>query len=340
MDKFDFKSNMKYLFRKGVDVGYSPKGIPYNKSVPVFNRKMQLVIPTHKRPTRQITLKSLSPEMQQECLVVTSTVEDAKEIRKLYKSIIDPEQVYAINLPDVNTIAKKRQWLIENVGSTSIFQLDDDGYFFYRCPLKYRVLSYKHGSPSWVLKPEYKDSEIKLLGVKNLTPDLLTETFRQIQYRLTEKDPAKRFSHVGLSSRMGNNQCQHEWKEIDRMMHAIGHRRDTLILEKIRFDEIELREDFNVTLRLLQRGYPNVVCYTACISPAEYGREGGVSLERTVEKSNAQAKLLASMYPDFVRVVSKDFEFSQPRLEVYVNWKRIYEASLLRKKMLKRNSLF
>ena len=330
------EERMLYLRAKGVKIAYSPRGIPYNAAVPVFNRRMQLVIPTHKRPTRQITLKSLSPELQKECLVLTSTVEDAKIIRKTYRDILSPEQVYPINRADVDSIAKKRQWIIENVGATSVFQLDDDGYFFARCPVKYRHVV----DGCWEIKPEYKNSGIKLLGTKNFVPDELTQAFRDIQDRLTTKDRTRRFSHVGLSSRMGNNQEDEEWKVIGRMMHAIGHRRDTLLQENIRFDEVQLREDFNVTLRLLQKGYPNTILYTFCISPAPYGREGGVSEERTVKRSNEQAKLLASMYPDFVKVVEKDYEFSHRRLEVKVAWQKIYKAAVAKKTLNNRKSLF
>lgn len=340
----DYKKRMPYLFKKGTKIGYSPAGVPYNESVPIFNRKMQLVIPTHQRPERQFTLNSLRKDLQSEVLLVTSTLEDAKAIRKNYKELIEPEQVYAINDPSVNSIAKKRQWLIENLGSTSVFQMDDDMYFFMRCEEKYRKLKYLNpSSASWILKPEFKDKEIdgqplKLLGVFNLSDEALVQGFRMMQECMTRKE--NRFVHVGLSSRMGNNQEDEEWKRSTRMMHAIGHRRDALIHNNVRFDEIVLREDFNVTLRLLTLGYDNIVYYTMCCSPSDYGAKGGCFDERSLELANSQAVLLSKMYPGLVTATDKKYEFSGDRKEVHIMWAKALELGIERKKIQAKKSLF
>lgn len=339
--EIDYKKRMPYLFVKGANVELSPRGIPYNADVPVFNRKMQIVIPTHNRPTRQFTLRSLRSELQKEVLLVTSTKADAKLIRKEYADLIEPEQVYAINRPEIDSIAKKRQWLIENIGSTSVFQMDDDMYFFARCPLKYRVL--KLNPPCWELKPEWKDKEVdgkpvKLLGVHNLSDDMLVDAFRQLEKCMTRKED--RFVHVGLSSRMGNNQEDEEWKKTNRMMHAIGHRRDALLDNNIRFDEIKLREDFNVTLRLLSLGLNNVVYYTVCCSPSDYGAKGGCFDERTKALSDEQAVLLGEMYPEIVTVVDRKYDFSGSRKEVHIMWSKAYARGVALKLQASKRSLF
>lgn len=343
--EFDYPKLMPYLFGdKKANVAYSPAGVPYNAKVPIFNRKMQIVIPTHNRPTKQITLKSLRAELQKEVLVVTSTRADRDAIRTEYASIIRPEQVYAINNPKIDSIAKKRQWLIENLGSTSVFQIDDDCYFFARCPTKFRFVSYETSSSgAWELKPEYKGkthkgAEIKLLGVANLSDAMLVDAFRQLQDRMTRKED--RYVHVGMSSRMGNNQESDEWKIIGRAMHLIGHRRDALIHNNIRFDEIKLREDFNVTLRLLQLGLPNTIYYTVCGSPSDYGAKGGCSDERTEELANQQAELLGSKFPGFVKVLNKKYSHSGDRKEVYIYWDKVYKAALAKKAQNAKSSLF
>lgn len=340
-DKFGLLKRMPYLRKNPrAEIAFSPGGIPYNSAIQVFNRKMQIVIPTHKRPERQLTLKSLSPELQAEVLVITSTQEDARAIRKNYAGMLrDPAtQVISIEhyagkkmVEQINSIAKKRQWILENVGAISIFQLDDDQYFFARAPLKYRELN----NGSWTLKEKYKgNEEIKLLGKRYLTDDLLTETFREFQRRMTVKKSPDFYAHTCLSSRMGNNQEEEVWKIGGRAMHSIGQRRDVMLKNNIRFDSILLREDFHVTLSLLRLGYANAVFYDVCCSPAEYGAKGGCFDERTVQLGNAQAVLLSKMHPGLVKVVDKNYD-DTPRKEVVISWKKALtegEAANIKKK--------
>lgn len=323
------------------DIQISPDGIPYNAAIPVQNRKMQIVIPTHLRANSQKTLKSLSPALQQEVLIVTSLESDAKTIRKNYRELFSDrfQQVISIEefagpkvLKQIDGIAKKRQWLIENIGSQSIFQLDCDQYFFARCAERYRMVD----KGQWKLKEKYRGSEkIKLLGKLNLTEEMLTDTFREFRRRMTDKKSPDYYVHTCLSSRMGNNQEESSWKITGRAMHSIGHRRDVLIENNVRFDEIRLREDFNVTLRLLQLGYPNAIYYDVCCSPSDYGAAGGCSTERTTKLSNDQAVLLSKMHPGLVKVVEKNYD-STPRKEVVVSWKK----ALREDKAPKRKGLF
>jgi hypothetical protein len=355
MKNIQYLDRMPYLSsNKRATVEVSPGGIPYNSEIPIFNRKMQVVIPTHGRPKRQFTLKSLSKDIRQEVLVVTSLKSDAVEIQAEYGHLLkDPKnQVISLeefhgkkSLAEINFIAKKRQWLIENLGSTSVFQMDCDQYFFARCPLKYRQLSYEHSSQgSWELKPEWKGKtvggkEIKLLGTANCTQEILTEAFRKIQDKMTRKEG--RSVHTGMSSRMGNNQVpEEEWREPGRAMHSIGHRRDALIKNNIRFDEVRLREDFLVTLRLLSLGYINSVYYHVCSSPSDYGAKGGCSDERTVELANSQADLLASKFPGLVKVHDKKYSHSGDRKEVLIFWERTYQLGLAKQQLASKASIF
>lgn len=323
-------------------VKMSPDGIPYNAAIPVSNRKMQLVIPTHKRSERQITLKELSPELQQEVLIITSLESDAKAIRKNYGNLLKNPKLQVISIQEyggeeglesVDGIAKKRQWIIENVGSESIFQLDCDQYFFRRAPKKYRF----EDKGQLKLKPEYKD-KVKLLGKVHLTADILTETFREFQRRMTDTKSKEFYVHTCLSSRMGNNQVTDSWKIIGRTMHSLGHRRDVLLKNNIRFDEIKLREDFNVTLRLLRLGYENAIYYETTCSPSTYGAAGGCSEERTIKTSNKQAMVLAEMHPGFVKVVDKEYE-GTPRKEVIIAWKKAFDSAS-KSQVTKKKSLF
>lgn len=260
---------------------------------------MQIVIPTHGRPYKQTTLQSLPEAIRDDVLLVVSTQEDFDVLKKTHKNI---------RRADVKTIADKRHWIMQNVKTEKIFMLDDDMYFFGRCPAKYRTYEER-----WrVTTPPHK-----ILSRDYANDAALLSVFSEIDRQLDN------YAHVGLSSRMGNDVEEKEWKENSRMMHAIGLHRNVYTKQKLLFNEVQCREDFNVTLRLLRRGYANTVCYSYCCSPGPYGAKGGASTERTVEISNAQALKLSELHPGLVRVVDKEYD-NVPRKEVVVSWKKAY----------------
>lgn len=260
---------------------------------------MQIVIPTHGRPFKQTTLQSIPAAIRDDVLLVVSTQEDLEIIKKTHKNV---------RRADVKTIADKRHWIMQQVKADKIFMLDDDMYFFGRCPVKHRAYDGRWKvttPPHKILSRDYADDAA------------LVKAFSDISDKLDE------FAHVGLSSRMGNDTEEREWAENARMMHAIGYHREVYLKQKLAFNEVQCREDFNITLRLLRKGYANRVLYSYCCSPGPYGAKGGASTERTVDISNAQALHLASLHPGLVRVVDKEYD-NVPRKEVVVSWKKAY----------------
>lgn len=268
-------------------------------------KDFQIVIPTHGRARKQTTYESLPDAIKEDALIVTSTAEDRLDIINQYeRSAKNTIQCP----PSIKTISDKRQWIMENIKARKIFMLDDDMYFFGRCPRKQR--EYVDGR--WKAKPGHK------VLSRDYAPDgALVKMFGEIADALDEH------AHVGLSSRMGNDQMEEEWPINTRMMHAIGYRRDIFLKNKVRFNEVRFREDFNVSLRLLRAGYRNTVCYSFCCSPGPYGAKGGTSTERTVDSSNREALKLAGLHPGLVRVVDKNYD-NTPRKEVVVYWKKAF----------------
>lgn len=260
---------------------------------------MQLVIPTHNRPFKQTTLESLPPELREDTLLVVSNQEEAEILKRRHKYV---------RIAPVKTIADKRQWIMENVVVDKLFMLDDDMYFFGRCPRQFREYDGR-----WKLT----DERHKLLSRTYASDTALVGAFAQMSLMLDD------VAHVGLSSRMGNDTEEYEWKMNTRMMHAIGYRRDVFHAQKLKFNEVLCREDFNVTLRLLRKGFKNQVLYSYCCSPGPYGAKGGASKERTVELSNQQALLLEKLHPGLVKTVDKTYD-NVPRKEVVVQWKKAY----------------
>lgn len=260
---------------------------------------MQIVIPTHNRPFKQTTLNAIPEAIRDEVLLVVSTQRDYDILKPQHKNI---------KIAPVKTIADKRQWIMENVKAKKIFMLDDDMTFQARSPAKYREFNGR-----W--KSTHPDHPV--LVMKYATDKYVLDILNRLSGSLDF------YAHAGISSRMGNDTEGSNWKQTTRMMHAIGYHRGTFLKEKLKFNEVMFREDFNITLHLLSRGHNNEVCYELCVSPGAYGAKGGASDERTVDLSNKAALKLKSIHPDYVRVVDKMYK-NTPRKEVVIAWKKAY----------------
>lgn len=272
---------------------------------------MRIVIPTHERAHKQITLNALPAKIRNDVLLVVSTSQDLQILKKLYPN---NEVVRA----KADGIAKKRHWIMKNVDAESIFMLDDDMYFFGRTPVENR--QYVNGR--WKPKPAYQKTGGKMLAVGYADDKTLVKLFKQFEKHL------RMLAHVGLSSRMGNDCVEESWKINTRMMHAFGLRTDVYKDCKLNFGEVRFREDFNITLHLLKRGYQNTVAHDFCVGPGSYNSPGGASGERTVEESDKEADKLAMIHPGLVSVVQRNYggEASVPRKEVICYWKKAFES--------------
>ena len=190
----------------------------------------------------------------------------------------------------IQNIAEKREWIMKNAESEKIMMIDDDCSFYAR-------------GPKGLLK-EYA------------TDERLIDTFEWVE------DELECHAHVGLSSRMGNNRVEDEMCLNTRMMHALAYNLPTVV-PLLKFKRVLMREDFDFTLQLLRKGYANLVRFDVCVAPGSYGAKGGCADERTVAKSDEEARKLAALHPGLVKVVQKDYK-GVPRLEVVVQWKRSY----------------
>ncbi len=291
---------------------------PSRKRPPVADKDFQVVIPTYKRPHRQLTLTELPAELRANTLVLTSTWDEAKEIRRHYHH----DLVWAVDDPSVDGIAKKRQWIIENVRSENIFQLDDDMYFFRRCPAKYRYWEGTENAGSWKIRPEAAKRGHIFLFKKGFDDEQRMYMWNLVRKLMLEEG----YAHTCIASRMMNNRIRSNLKIVGRSMHAIGHHRRTLLDNGIRFDQVRFREDFNVTLQLLKLGYPNAILNSLVVNPMDFGAAGGVSTERTMEASDREAVRLAKLHPGLVKVQERKYSTSQSRKEVVVFWQKAYSG--------------
>lgn len=250
---------------------------------------MKIYIPTRGRTGRQITLRHLAGTKLRDKVTIVCPSDEAASFRLIYPWLEVLEQA-----DDDFTIAKKREWIMRlasEQGHEKIVMFDDDLHFYVRREDKPDRLRYTKAS----------DIEFWL---------------SELEQKLSEETP-----HAGFGARQGNNNREAGWQTPDRMMLALGYHLPT-VLREVELGRIETREDMDVALQLLRKGYPNAVCHTFVVGQegAGYAATGGCSGQRTTEASNADAHRLAELHPGYVRVVERAYRSSVPRAEVVCSW--------------------
>jgi hypothetical protein len=142
-----------------------------------------------------------------------------------------------------------------------------------------------------------------------------------------------RYAHAAVSMREGNNRVPGKGaqEETTRGIRMVGYNLDALRTTKIRFrPEVDGREDLDMTLQLLRAGYPNVVTYHWAQGQKVANAPGGLSEYRDVAHSDASARKLAELHPDFVRLRDKKNtsggEFGV-RVETTIYWKKALQSA-------------
>lgn len=192
------------------------------------------------------------------------------------------------------TISEKRPWVLRHLrgeGYEKVLMLDDDLRFYERY---------------------WPDGSFKL---RPATADVVTNWFFELEAKLSEDLP-----HAGFGARGGNHtQPSGEWV-VGRMMLALGYHIPT-VLDNAFWGRVRTREDMDITLQLLKRGYPNAVTHDFVVDQSQYGSGGGCSDERTVASSDEDAYVLAELHPGLVRVVRRTYK-NVPRKEVICQWQK------------------
>jgi hypothetical protein len=251
------------------------------------DRSLQIIIPTRGRVYQQLTLQSLPPELRKQTTLVCPKRE-ASELYRLYKDVVILVQ------PDPNwTIAQKRAWIMPTwleAGHTKIIMLDDDLHFATRV----------------------SENDTRL---RSMRPEELLREFERLADKLGPEYP-----HVGFGPRKDNHTKDPGWEIADRMIYSLAYYLP-VVVEECELGRIETREDMDLTLQLLRKGFPNAV-WNSTVTNQRYNAPGGATNERTVESSNADALKLEQLHPGYVRVDKKAYKTSVPRLEVRCSWKK------------------
>ena len=249
-----------------------------------------IYIPTYNRIDAQVTLERipLSAGAADGRVVLVATRKEAKKLERKWEVpvLVQPE--------DVTNIAQKRAWIIEQCRYERMIMLDDDLRFCFR--------------------PTF--DEPKLITVPPDHKGACRE-WTNIEAAL------EKYAHVGMGARMGAQAKKFKWQFNTRMMYVLGYQ--TRIIQKCNLGSIRTREDMDYTLQLLQKGYRNLVNYKLLVDQT-YAKAGGMTEERTIERSNKDALRLAKRYPGLVRTVEKEYTHSIPRMEVVVAWRKAFES--------------
>jgi hypothetical protein len=265
---------------------------------------MKIFIPTRDRVNAQFTWDNLHYLQD-----VATLVCPAEEVQ----AHLDHGR-RAIARPPV-PLAGVRQWLVDEAvngpdqGRKPIIMLDDDLAFFVR----------------------------KSPDAHNLTP--AGDKVGVIMHRLynmvygTGTELGSFFPvHAGLSPRQGNN-----WAFPDKVQYTTRVNAVHCILPAalahygIRYDTMDMMEDYHVTLSLFEEGEDNAAITDAAWDQCKgSGAPGGFSHYRTSDRQTQAAEKLASLHPRSVKVVKKNPKtgsggFAGERTDVRVQWKQAYK---------------
>ncbi len=272
--------------------------------------KMHIYIPSYRRHKKQVTFQSVPDKLKPRTFIVVDKKDKVKYRRRW--------GVENVVVAPVHGIAATRQWIIDNSKDKYALMLDDDMKFDVRKGKKLKACSDR---------------------------DFIN------MFHLLEKWLEQGFIHVGISQRFGNNRIEEDYKDVTRMNNAYAYNcKKMRKLKKkhgIAFDKLEketdqrlVMEDFQITLDLLTRGYPNRVTYLYCWAQKQSGDAGGCSLYRTSAMQRESALLISKRFPGLARVVEKESKVqwkgfdSLIRTDLQIQWKKAFETSQNKSKNL------
>jgi hypothetical protein len=251
---------------------------------------MQIIIPTRGRTGQQLTLHSLPGELRKRTTLVCPKRE-ASSLYRLYNDL----GVKILIEPYPMKLAQKRGWIVQtwfSCGYDKIIMLDDDLTFATR----------------------------KSKSLPKSTDEELIAAFQHIEDKLGQE-----FSHAGLGQRQFNNHiAEVGWKIPGKMQCALGYYLP-VVAREVRWDLVELRQDYCASLQLLLKGYANAVWTETVVEQARgFDAPGGCNTYRTPEMIHDEAEKFAELFPNYVSVGKRKYG----RLEVTVQWKKALDDGL------------
>ena len=261
---------------------------------------MRVFIPTRARIPKQITRRKFF--LEQIPYEVTYVVPESE--RERYLNYWPNSKV--VTVPDTFHLSDIRQWLVEEHRTPDPHHccFDDDLVFLRRkAPTDHHQRS-------------------------DMTLQDAVDCFRRIESWL-----AVGYAHGALSQRSGNNHEPSAYKVIGRATDTHFYNADIIHGEGLRFNDVILRQDFHMTLSLLERGYENLIDHEFMSGQTD-GTPGGCQVYRTFEMLTEQAHLLKSLHPRFVTVVEKTRKGGfGTSTDVRIQWVQSFESKMSERKL-------
>src|SRR6201981_2746776 len=147
-------------------------------------------------------------------------------------------------------ISRTREWILDELAfqrdERYVLMVDDDMDFCYR--------------------PNMADPALET--IKDL--ERFEAMFETLEQWLKEG-----FVHVGIGARQGSNHVFEPYRDVARMMNAYAYDTQALRDIGVKMGRVPVMEDFDLTLQLLRKGYPNRVSYQYVWNQRGSGAEGG-----------------------------------------------------------------
>lgn len=256
----------------------------------------KILIPSRGRLTRQFTWDTFNEFLRSKAAIVCPPEEVEEHIKRGRNAIARP----------VSGIANVRQWITESHPNQVVIMLDDDLKFFKR------ELPHREN-----LQRVWRNEVERVLAI-TAAPVL-----------------SGAVPYAGLSPRQMNQRHFPYVYQHNTKINAVHVYRPSVLLENnIKFNDVNLMEDYHVILSLLKKGFGNMVYVAgAWDQKMPSGSAGGVSDFRTLEVQAEGARRLAELHPEVVKVVTKvpkvgwsdgNGGIVKERTDVEVSWKKAY----------------
>lgn len=196
----------------------------------------------------------------------------------------------------VENIGQVRQWVIENAREEFIGLLDDDIAGF-----NFKPVMSRYG------------------GLRNASAKEIETAFATVATWLkTDK-----LVHAALAPRfLAALPCQKKHTENYKLSQCMFFDRKKLLASGARFDRVPIYEDIDLTLQLLQRGYPNRILLQCCFNPNKAGARGGCATYRTPDVKRKTVERLKKFYrPD---ILSIDYNEKANKITTRTHWKKAF----------------
>lgn len=261
--------------------------------------EMRIYVPTRGRVNRQITRRDMALELCK--FPVTYVIPVTEELQ--WKSAWGPKNYRTV--PDHFKFSDIRQWILEQCGGKYHVVIDDDLRIAQRLP----------------------NQIAKMVNIGQFPPPeraaTLHKMFLQVKHLMR-----KGWLHGGISVRQGNNRIEAEYKMAHREMRFHFYNAEAVRALGYDFRRVVTKQDLDFTLWMLRHGIPNIVWFEFSQEQNGNNVHGGCSVYRTEQVMEDGAVALASLHPDYVKIVVKTPISSwggNPRVDVNIQWLKAYE---------------